>query len=73
MPLVFGGAPVINTLLSMYTTKAWKQGIHPLFFVGLALVIIGAASVLTFAPKPGAAAHGDQTAKAVVPVESADQ
>ncbi len=52
MPLVFGGAPVVTTFLSMYWSKAWKAGIHPVFFVGLALVIIGAATVLTYAPRP---------------------
>ncbi len=52
MPLVFGGAPVVNTFISMYWSKSWKDGINPIFFLGLALVIIGSATVLTFAPKP---------------------
>ncbi len=52
MPLVFGGAPVVNVALSMYWSKAWKQGLSPLFLVGLACVIAGAALVLIYAPKP---------------------
>lgn len=56
MPLVFGGAPVINTCLSMYWSKAWKHGIHPAFFLGLVLVIVGAAAVLIYAPRPVKAA-----------------
>ncbi|MHB8972591.1 MAG: hypothetical protein ACYC3X_21625 [Pirellulaceae bacterium] len=51
MPLVFGGAPVVNTLFSMYLTKAYKEGISPIFYAGLILVIAGAATVLIFAPR----------------------
>ena len=51
MPLVFGGAPVVNTFLSMYWSKSWKEGVNPIFYVGLVLVIAGAATVLTYAPK----------------------
>ncbi len=57
MPLVFGGAPVVNTFLSMYWGKSWKEGINPIFYVGLILVIVGTATVLTYAPK-GAKAAG---------------
>ncbi|MHB0955058.1 MAG: hypothetical protein ACYC6N_10850 [Pirellulaceae bacterium] len=56
MPLVFGGAPVVNTLFAMYWTKAYREGISPVFYAGLILVIAGAATVLIFAPrapKPG--------------------
>jgi hypothetical protein len=52
MPLVFGGAPVINTLLAMYWTRAYREGVSPVFYAGLILVIAGAATVLTFAPRP---------------------
>jgi hypothetical protein len=58
MPLVFGGAPVINTLFSMYMSKAYRQGVSPVFYAGLILVIAGAATVLVFAPRaPKPAAH----------------
>ncbi|MEM1303967.1 MAG: hypothetical protein AAGG46_03685, partial [Planctomycetota bacterium] len=52
MPLVFGGAPVINTLVT-----AWEKNLlgelSSLFVAGLMLVIAGAAIVLVFAPKGG--------------------
>ena len=49
MPLVFGGAPVINTFTTM-----WAAGIssdNPLFYAGLLIVMAGAVTVLIFAPK----------------------
>ncbi len=54
MPLVFGGAPVVNTFLTMYWSKSFKQ-INPIFIAGLILVIAGASSVLVFRPHGG---HG---------------
>ena len=68
MPIVFGCAPVVNTFLSMYWSKAWKDGVNPIFYVGLVLVVAGAVTVLTFAPKPAKAAHGKQAA----PLAAAD-
>ncbi len=50
MPLVFGGAPVVNTLFTTTTSGLWGS-IPPLFYSGLILVIAGAAMVLVFAPK----------------------
>lgn len=55
MPLVFGGAPVVNTFVSMYMAKTYKQA-GPIFYAGLILVIVGASTVLVF--KPAAAAGG---------------
>jgi len=52
MPLVFGGAPVINTAVSLRGNFAH---VHPVFYAGLILVIVGAVTVLVFAPKGG---HG---------------
>jgi gas vesicle protein len=49
MPLVFGGAPVVNTFLTMYWSKSFKQ-MSPIFIAGLILVIVGAVTVLTFRP-----------------------
>ncbi len=57
MPLVFGGAPVVNTFVSMVFAKAYKD-VRPLFLLGLALVITGAVLVLVYAPH--GAAHGPQ-------------
>ena len=50
MPLVFGGAPVINTFTTMFAAGTWSQA-HPVFFAGLLLVVAGAVTVLVFAPK----------------------
>ena len=49
MPLVFGGAPVVNAFVSIYRDKTWNE-ISPLFYAGLILVAVGAATVLLFAP-----------------------
>jgi hypothetical protein len=43
MPLVFGGAPVINTL--------WTGSVGPWFLAGLILVIAGSVMVLVLAPR----------------------
>ncbi len=50
MPLVFGGAPVINVIVSMLIHPP-KTTINPLLFVGFLLVIIGASMVLYFRPQ----------------------
>lgn len=60
MPLVFGGAPVVNTFVSMYMAGTYKQA-SPLFFAGLILVVVGAVCVLVFKPTvagAGASGHG---------------
>jgi hypothetical protein len=52
MPLVFGGAPVLNTLVSIAMVGRDKLGeISPFFYAGLIIVVAGAATVLVFAPK----------------------
>jgi hypothetical protein len=51
MPLVFGGAPVVNTFFTMQTKVSAAPG--PLFYAGLILVVVGAVVVLVFAPKGG--------------------
>jgi hypothetical protein len=50
MPLVFGGAPVINTLVVLAKSGAVGQ-IGPPFIAGLILVAAGAVTVLLFAPR----------------------
>jgi hypothetical protein len=55
MPLVFGGAPVINTVVSMLQSKLRDGAVGTLstrFLVSLGMVIAGAAVVLIFAPRP---------------------
>ncbi len=69
MPLVFGGAPVVNTLLTAWLNKAFGELKAP-FLAGLLLVITGAVTVLIFKPQPPAheaptvAVDADQAADA---------
>ena len=49
MPLVFGGAPVVNVLISMAIHPP-KSAINPMLYVGFALASAGAALVLYFRP-----------------------
>lgn len=51
MPLVFGGAPVVNTFVSVTQAGQWGD-LHPLFYAGLIVVVAGAVTVLIFSPKP---------------------
>jgi hypothetical protein len=50
MPLVFGGAPVVNTFFTISTRGQWDQ-INPLFWAGLILVVAGSVMVLVLAPR----------------------
>jgi drug/metabolite transporter (DMT)-like permease len=50
MPLVFGGAPVVNVLFSMYLHPP-KVPPNPLLWLGMALVAVGASLVLYFKPQ----------------------
>jgi hypothetical protein len=50
MPLIFGGAPVVNVLFSAATNNNLGP-LKPMFLAGLILVVAGAAMVLVFAPK----------------------
>ena len=49
MPLVFGGAPIINVLIAM-TLHPPKDAVNPMLYVGFLLASIGAAMVLYFRP-----------------------
>jgi len=49
MPLVFGGAPIINVLLTMVLHPP-KSAINPMLYVGFLLASAGAALVLYFRP-----------------------
>jgi hypothetical protein len=51
MPLVFGGAPLVNVLYSMYSHPP-QNPINPLLYVGFVLAALGAGLVLRFKP-PG--------------------
>jgi len=50
MPLVFGGAPVVNVLVTLVIHPP-KSSINPLLFVGFLLVVVGASMVLYFRPQ----------------------
>jgi hypothetical protein len=50
MPLVFGGAPIVNVLLSSFLHPP-KTAINPLLYVGFLLAAAGAGMVLYFRPK----------------------
>lgn len=67
MPLVFGGAPVVNTLLTAFMNKAFNQLKAP-FLAGLILVVLGAVTVLVFKPQPQA--HAAPAAAAAVADEA---
>jgi hypothetical protein len=49
MPLVFGGAPIVNVLLAMVIHPP-KSTINPMLYIGFLLASIGAAMVLYFRP-----------------------
>ncbi len=48
-PLVFAGAPIVNTLVSMIWSKPTKPP-SVYFYVGIALAAVGASLVLRFKP-----------------------
>ena len=66
MPLVFGFAPVVNTLTTMWLASQLDK-IDPLFAGSLATIITGAVMVLVFAPK---ASHAPVKRAEPTPVES---
>ncbi len=50
MPIVFGGAPIINVLTTIAIHPP-KSSINPLFFAGVLMAAAGAALVLYFRPQ----------------------
>ncbi len=49
MPLVFGGAPIVNVMVSMAIHPP-KQALSPMLLVGFALASLGAGLVLYYRP-----------------------
>jgi hypothetical protein len=49
MPLVFGGAPIVNVMLTMALHPP-KSAVNPMLYIGFLLASIGAAMVLYFRP-----------------------
>jgi len=57
MPLVFGFAPIVNTLVTAWLSKTFDQ-ISPVFIGGILVAALGVAGVLAFKPvAPPHAAH----------------
>ena len=50
MPLVFGGAPIVNVFFSMMLHPP-KNPVNPMLYVGLVFASVGAAMVLYFRPQ----------------------
>jgi hypothetical protein len=50
MPLVFGGAPLVNVLYTMAIHPP-RHGVNPLLYVGFLVTAIGAGMVLYFKPQ----------------------
>ena len=71
-PLVFAGAPIVNTFVTMAWDKPAKPP-QPLFYVGIVIAAIGMAMVLYFKPGPGKAhAASAKTAASIVQVAPAE-
>jgi hypothetical protein len=56
MPVVFGGAPVINTLTTLALQETPLSAVSPFFLAGMLIVAVGAATVLAFGPRAHAPA-----------------
>lgn len=66
MPVVFGFAPVVNTLVTSYLSKTFDQ-INPKFLAGMLAVALGAVGVLVYKPLPAPAKpHSESAGPATV-------
>ncbi|MEM9353370.1 MAG: hypothetical protein AAGA92_10185 [Planctomycetota bacterium] len=72
MPLVFGGAPVVNSFITIYWAKKFKE-IGPVFIAGLIMVLMGAVTVLSFAPRPAKADAKPPAAEAEAAAAATDE
>ena len=50
MPLVFGGAPLVNVVVSMILHPP-KTAPNPLLYLGFVFIVLGASMVLYFKPQ----------------------
>ena len=50
MPLVFGGAPIVNVLVSMAIHPPPRTPINPMLYVGFLLASVGEGMVLYYRP-----------------------
>ena len=69
-PLVFGGAPVVNTIATLYIFNAAKTTPDWRFFTGIVLTIVGAAMVMVFKPEMQSHAAAKPVASAVAHAEA---
>ena len=65
-PLVFAGAPIINTIVTMTIFHPVKKLPELPFFLGLLLAAVGAALVMIYKPKPEVPAKAPAATTAVV-------
>ncbi len=72
MPLVFGFAPVVNTLVTATMSRTFNQ-IRPIFIGGIVAAALGAGGVLFFKPVAQPAAAPEQQASAESGVEKTAQ
>lgn len=49
VPLVFGGAPVVNTIVTMLMNRSLRKA-NVLFYLGILLVAVGGAGIMFFKP-----------------------
>lgn len=59
MPLVFGGAPIVSTFVTIVLAKTFNQ-VSLRFYLAVATAALGAAGVLYFKPTSSAAAAGNE-------------
>ncbi|MEZ6134088.1 MAG: hypothetical protein R3C53_04165 [Pirellulaceae bacterium] len=71
MPLVFGFAPVVNTLVTAFLSRTFNQ-IRPIFIIGIVTAALGAAGVLVFKPVAARAAATASTVDEEVATPPAD-
>jgi hypothetical protein len=67
-PLVFAGAPIINTIAVLYYFHPSKEAPKWQFFLGLLMAAVGAFLVMFYKPKPDAHVPTAPSAASVAPV-----
>jgi hypothetical protein len=69
-PLVFAGAPIVNTFATLYYFAPAKTAPDWRFLTGIALAAVGAAMVMIFKPADTAHAAPSPSTAAVAPAEA---
>lgn len=72
MPLVFGFAPVVTTVISLASKSLWNQA-GPVFYAGLIMVVAGAVTVLVFQPRPAPPKSAGHASKMETKSDTTDQ